>query len=208
MHTTNVAQNSVVSGSVYCFKDLPLMNIKVEAKKSKSKVATDSLGCFQIVVAKNDKLIFTGGGFQKVVKNVKNKSTLRVKMVLLEGTKNEEIAVGYGHVSQKDLTYAVSHLSQYNNDFSNYPDIFSLIQGKFAGVQVVNAGGVKKVLVRGVTSFTQDIYAIYVVDGVVVDDISHISPNWVKSIDVLKDNATTIYGVRGANGVVLITTMR
>lgn len=202
------SQQKVVRGNVYAFKDLYLKNIKVEAKKSGAMIKTDSMGNFTIVCEKKDKLIFTGMGFNRYVKNVNKSDSLIIKMVFAGGDKNEEVAIGYGHVSQNDLTFAVSHFSYLNNDYSNYTDIFQLIQGKFAGVQVVNASGTKKILVRGVSSNTTNIYAIYVVDGVKTSDISHISPTWVKSIDVLKDGGGSIYGAQGGTGVVLINTIR
>lgn len=202
------AQQRVINGHVYAFKDLCLKNIKVEAKKSGAKVTTDSLGNFTIVCEKKDRIIFTGMGFEGHIKNIKKEDNLNVKMVFEGGVNNEEIAVGYGHVSQEELTHAVAHLSKYNNNFSNYTDVFQLIQGNFSGVQVVNVNGQKKILVRGMSSTTASNYAIYVVDGVKVNDISHIVPSWIESIDVLKDGGGAIYGAQGGTGVVLITTTK
>lgn len=199
------AQNKAVSGYVYAFKDLRLKNIAVEAKKSGAAVLTDSLGHFSIICAAKDKLSFTAKGFRKVVVNVNKKERVEVKMVLLDGAKNEEIAVQSGHVSRYQIDYAISHHAVYNNDYGTYTSIFDLIQGKFAGVEVVSVGSTKYVRVRGVSSSGNN-NAIYVVNGTMMPDISHIEPINVKSIDVIKDG-NAFYGAHGANGVVLITTI-
>lgn len=202
----NYAQTKVVNGRVYAFKNLSLKNIKVASKKSKAVVSTDSLGQFSIVCEKKDRLVFSGQGFQTIVKPIKNKDYIDIKLVFRGGAKNEEIAIGYGIVSEDQLTNAVSHFSAYNNDFGNYTDIFDLIQGKFAGVEVVNNGGSKHILIRGISTTSGNNYAIYVVDGTPVSDISYIHPTTVKDIDVLKDGAS-IYGANGGTGAVLITTV-
>lgn len=199
------AQIQVVNGHVYAFKDLRLKNIKVEAKKSGAAVLTDSLGNFNISCNPKDKLIFTGNGFRKFVKSTnKRNNNLQIKMVMLEGAKHEEVAVGFNHVSRYEINDAIAHYSAFNNDYGNYTDIFELIRGKFAGVEVVGQGTSKNILVRGVSS-TSNNYAIYVVNGVQMPSISHIEPILVKSIDVIKDG-NAFYGSLGANGVVLITT--
>jgi len=202
--TFTYSQYKSVIGKVYAFKDSPLANIKVEAKKSGASVLTDLDGTFSISCEEKDKLIFTGHGFQRYSTSVKKKDSVHVKMVFLEGANNEKIAVGYGHMSANMLSYAISNFKQYNNDFSNYQDIYQLIQGRVPGVEIVNDGGRKHFLIRGVST-TGNSYAICIVDGVYVDDISYISPTWVESIDVIKDG-NAIYGARGGNGVVVITT--
>jgi len=200
-------QTTVISGHVTAFNHYPLKNVKIEAKKAKSAVKSDSLGKYQIVCSKKDKLVFTAEVFEPVYKKVNAKTeTINVNMVFREGQKNEEIAVGYGYMDKEDLTYAVSQLSDENNDFANYTDIYRLIQGKFAGVSVVYETNGPKIYVRGIKSTVSDSYALILVDGITVKDVSYLNPSSVKSIEVLKDAAANIYGNRGAHGVVLITT--
>jgi len=127
-------------------------------------------------------------------------------MVFLEGAKNEKLAIGYGHVSQDKLVYAMSNLSQFNNDFVNYTDTYSLIQANFM-VQMLNTGGTPQIVVRGISSISENVGAMYAFYGTVVNDISYITPGNIKSIDIIKDFGAAIYGVRGANGVILITTI-
>lgn len=200
------AQTYAVSGHVFAFKNMALKNIKVTAKKSQASVLTDSLGRFTLVCEKKDKLVFEGNGFAKVFKKLGKKDEyVKIKMMFIESQKNREMAIGYGHVSEAELTNAVNNLSDYNNDFCNYTDVYEILVGRFPGVQIVNTGGSKKVLVRGVSSTSSNIYALLIVDGVPVDDLGFLPPASVKSINVLKDGA--IYGSRGANGVVIITTV-
>ena len=82
-----------------------------------------------------------------------------------------------------------------------YRDIYEMIQGKCAGVQVTG----RSITIRGKNSINLSTEPLFVVDGVAVEDVSHINPREVKNITVLKDSAASIYGVRGANGVILIT---
>lgn len=197
-------QNRTINGNVFAFKDLPLNNIKVSAKKTKATVLSDSLGNFKIDCAKNDKLTFIGNGFNKLTMKAKKNGSMKVKMVLRKGGKNEKMAIQNNHVTKDELSNSIAHYADYNNDFSNYPDIFSMIEGKFPGVSIANIGGQKKITVRGPSTFTKDNTALYVVDGVITEDISNISPFDVKTIKILKTAA--IYGARGANGAIVITT--
>ncbi len=197
------AQDCVIHGKVYAFKDSALKNILVSAKKSGAEVKTDSLGLFTIKTKEKDKLTFTGYGFETVRKNIKGNDTLQIKMIFINNEKNKETAIGYGYMSKANLTYAVSHLTNYNSDFASYSNIFSLIQGKFPGVKVVN----NEINIRNSQSFCLDTTPLYVVDDNIVDNIANINPANVKSIDILKDSSASIYGSRGANGVIIIKTV-
>lgn len=128
-----------------------------------------------------------------------------------ENTLTEVVAIGYGTVARRDLTGAISSVSQSSLRDMPVTSIADAIVGRMAGVQVSRAEGspdaAVKIRVRGGGSITQDNSPLYIVDGFPVDDISYISPTDVASIDVLKDaSSTAIYGARGANGVILITT--
>jgi len=138
-------QNQTVSGNVYAYKDLPLKNIKISAKKTKMTVFSDSLGNFKIDCEKNEKLTFVGMGFNKLAIKAQKTESMKIKMVLKSGVKNEKAAVQNAHMTKNDLSNSIANYAEYNNDFSNYPDIFSMIQGKFPGVSIVNGlGGGKK----------------------------------------------------------------
>jgi TonB-dependent SusC/RagA subfamily outer membrane receptor len=206
---TNInAQIKTVIGKVYAFKDTPINNIRVYSKKTKRAVYTNELGIYKIETKAKDKLVFEGEGFQKSVKMVEQGEQINVKLIFIEGAENEKIAIGAGHLTEETLTYSVSNFLEYNNDFSVYRDIWQLLQGKFPGVKVVtDVNGATKVVIRNpmhMGAVTDD-KALYMVDGVIWQDISILRPQDIKSINVVKDGAT--FGFRGANGVVLITTV-
>ncbi|MFA5588446.1 MAG: TonB-dependent receptor plug domain-containing protein, partial [Mariniphaga sp.] len=129
-----------------------------------------------------------------------------INLKLKPGEKNREYAIGYGHVSDRDKLNALASLTSSDMDFSQYSSIYDLIKGRFAGVQVVNG----EVIIRGINSINSSSAALIIVDGVPVDGsaLSSIPPIQVKSINVMKDGSSAIYGSRGANGVVLIETKR
>ena len=115
----------------------------------------------------------------------------------------EPVNVGYGEVAKGDLTYAVGHVK--NKDNEVYNDIYDYFLAKVPGVRVEKTGNRGALIyIRGINSINSDNQPMYVVDGVAVDDISNINPYEVKSVDVLKDGSAAIYGVRGANGVIII----
>ena len=116
---------------------------------------------------------------------------------------DEEINIGYGNIKRSKSTASTSHLNVPQG--SGYNNIFEYIQGRVAGVEVRGS----EVRIRGERSILGDNSPLFIVDGMVVDDISFISPDHVSRIDVLKDaSSTSIYGARGANGVIIITTRK
>jgi TonB-dependent SusC/RagA subfamily outer membrane receptor len=148
------------------------------------------------------------------VKNVEitskkaNADTESVTMNLqfIDSEENREMAVGYGYISKKNLTYGVSHLEHEDMEFCSYSNIFDLIQGQLSGVTVRG----DEIYVRGGTnSFTPGAtMALYVVDNQPTSSLDWIQPCQIKSINVLKDSNAAIYGSRGGNGVVLIETLK
>lgn len=116
-----------------------------------------------------------------------------------------EVNLGYSTVKQKDLTYSVSNVGVKENEASSYRDIYEYLQGRVAGVQVTQD---KRIIIRGVNSINAGGDPLILVDGVETTNLSDINIHDIKSIDVLKDGSAAIYGLRGANGVLLITTKR
>ena len=116
-----------------------------------------------------------------------------------------EVNMGYSTVKQKGLTYSVSNVGVKENEASAYRDIYEYLQGRVAGVQVTQD---KRIIIRGVNSINAGGDPLILVDGVETPDISDLNIHDIKSIDVLKDGSAAIYGIRGANGVLLITTKR
>jgi TonB-dependent SusC/RagA subfamily outer membrane receptor len=207
------AQHRVVYGRVTVFDNLYLTNIIVMAKNAGTKTLTDSLGYYAIVCNLKDVLEFSGMTFYKEKKRVKTTAdSINVNMRFIETEENVELAVGYGYISKDKATHAYSYLNNKQENFCSYSNIFELINGKCPGVRVMNdnnfPGAEQEIIIRGKNSINLSSCALYVVDGVVVSHISEISPCDVKSINFLKDAAASIYGSRGANGVVLIETIK
>ena len=119
----------------------------------------------------------------------------------------ESVNIGYGETSREKLTYAVSSLNMNEAEKSTYSTIYDYLEGRVPGVQVTKTGAATAtVIIRGINSINSSIEPLFIVDGVTVNDISNINPRDVKSVDVLKDASASIYGVRGANGVIIIRT--
>ena len=113
----------------------------------------------------------------------------------------EVVDIGYGKAARGDLTSSVSSVPIDENTSHTYRDIYEMIQGKCSGVQVEG----KRVIIRGIGTIYAGTDPLFIVDGSAVSSIDWINPYDVKSIDVLKDaGATSIYGSRGANGVIII----
>ena len=117
---------------------------------------------------------------------------------------NEEaVEMGYGSIPKSRNTYAASNVRINENEFESYSNIYEYIRGRVPGVQVNRDN---TIVIRGVSTINSSTEPLYIVDGVEVPDISYISPKDVKSISVLKDASSSIYGTRGGNGVIIITT--
>ena len=203
------AQTRVVYGKLTAYNMYPVQNIEVKTKKSKATVKSDSLGMFSIVTNEEDKIVIKPKAFKTVVRKVdEDTDTLFINLIFIDTKANRDIATGYGYISQQDLNYAVSHLTQENNEFCNYTNIFDLIKGRFPGVTVQRTAIGGAVYIRGGTSVNMSNEALYVVDGGPTMDINYLHPCDVRSIDVLKDASASLYGTRGSNGVVVIETKR
>jgi TonB-dependent SusC/RagA subfamily outer membrane receptor len=112
----------------------------------------------------------------------------------------EEINIGYGTVKRKNLTQQVGRIDGTNKKYSSYPTIYDMIRGEMPGVRVEG----NKITIQGTSSFIGSSDPLLVVDGVPVSSIDEIHPQMVRSIEVLKGSSASIYGTRGANGVILI----
>ena len=116
-----------------------------------------------------------------------------------------EVNIGYGTVRKDDLTSAVSSLQVKDSDIQNYRDMYEYLEGRVAGVMVTPD---RRIIIRGIGTINGSTDPLIMVDGYEVQDLSVINPRDVKSVDILKDGSASIYGVRGANGVILITTKK
>lgn len=208
------AQQKTVTGTVTRENGDPLAGVTVAVKGSKTITLTNNLGAFKIAVpiSGNPTLVFTYVGNKKQEILVNKRDNIDVGMVEESSTLNDVVVIGYASVRRPNLTGSVSSISA--KDLKDVPvnSAAEALAGRLAGVQVIvsegSPGADVDIFVRGRNSITQSGSPLYVVDGVQVENaLAVISPQDIASIDVLKDAASTaIYGARGSNGVVLITT--
>lgn len=201
---TSVAQDVNVKGRVVAFKKYPVKKAEITVKGSTVVAYSDSLGYFNIVCQKKDKLVVSANGFvTQVVDPDKFRDKVLVNLIFKKGDENIKVATGYGHIDRDKLTYAIKHLSRENSKYEYYPNIFEMIKSKVPGVSVNG----ESVSIRGRNSYgTQP--PLIVVDGFVVsfEVFRLIDPTTVKSIDILQDAAASArYGSRGMNGVIVVT---
>ena len=212
---TAIAQSKAVKGKVTDGSQEPLIGVSVTIKGTNNTgVVTDINGDYTITVP-NEKavLVFNYIGFSEAEQGVNGKSTINVEMKEDNIGLDEVVVIGYGTVKRKDLTGAVASVK--GEDLAAVPvnNVAQALQGKLAGVNVVSGDGRPdadvSIRVRGGGSITQSNDPLFIVDGFPVSTISDIPASEIESIDVLKDaSSTAIYGARGANGVILVTTKK
>ena len=210
------AQAETVTGVVTDEKNLPLAGVSVRIKGASTGTVTDVNGRFSLSVAnsKTTVLEFTYVSF--VTQDVALNGRTRINVVLKENIKSlsEIVVVGYNVVKKSDVTGAVGSVTAEEIRSRPVSNALEAIQGKVAGVDITSnerPGQVGSVLIRGARSLTATNGPLYVVDGVPLSSggIEAINPNDIETIDILKDaSATAIYGSRGANGVIVVTTKR
>ena len=200
-----------LKGNVKDSNGEPIIGATIQEKGAKNMAVTDLDGNFSINLSGGKQITVSYIGMKTATVNVSGKSSVNVVMEDEATTLNDVVVIGYGTVKKKDLTGAVTSVSA--KDLANIPvsTASEAIQGKMAGVTVTTTEGSPdadvKIRVRGGGSLSQDNSPLYIVDGFPVSSISDIAPNDIESIDVLKDaSSTAIYGARGANGVVIVTT--
>ena len=201
------SQTRVVHGQLTAFNDFPVKNVEISSKKANATTTTDAFGQFSLVCLENDIIKVKSKAFKLIQKRVNaDTESVRMNLKFTDTDANRKMAVGYGHIDKKDLTYAMSHLDNENQEFCSYSNIFDLIRGQLSGVSV--RGG--EIYIRGGNNscYPEATMALYVVDDQPVRSLGWIQPCQIKSIDVLKDSNAAIYGVRGSNGVVLIETKK
>ncbi|MDP4186636.1 MAG: TonB-dependent receptor [Bacteroidota bacterium] len=211
--TNIMAQKLEVSGKVMdssTGESLPGVTVKVAG--GTGGTVTDVDGKYKITVPSGTaSLEFSYVGYRVQKVEVQNRSILDVEMLASAKSLNEVVVIGYGTVRKRDLTGAVTSVSDKQLKDIPVGSAAEAITGKLAGVQVTTTEGSPdaeiKIRVRGGGSITQDNSPLYIVDGFPVSSISNIPPTDIQSIDVLKDGSSTaIYGARGANGVIIVTT--
>ena len=203
----------VVSGTVTETSGEPLIGVNVSVLGTTIGASTNIDGEYTLSVPDPDGvLVFSYIGFQEQQIEIEGRTTIDVVLRLDTAQLDDLVVVGYGTQRRSEITGSVGIASRDQLEQPTFNTLQSL-RGKVAGVNVfTNSGsptGSNRVVIRGVGTINAATSPLYVVDGVVMENIDFINPNNIESIEVLKDaSATAIYGARGANGVILITTQR
>ncbi|QJB29819.1 TonB-dependent receptor [Chitinophaga oryzae] len=211
VHLTTDAQNKIVKGTVTDDKNAAVIGASVGVKGTVIGTSTNEAGGFTLSVPPGaDSIVVSAIGFNRQVVAI----TGAVVNVQLESSRtklDEVIVVGYGTQKKADLTAPITTVNTENMLKRTTATPMEALQGSVPGVQVVTSGAPgssPNVRIRGVGSFNNE-NPLYVVDGMFVNDISFLNPNDIADMSILKDaSGAAIYGVRAANGVVLITTKK
>ena len=215
LNSPSIAQNVIIKGKVFNQENKSMAGVSVKIKGSELGTATDSMGKYQIQAPATGTLVFSFVSYATREIAILNKSEIDVTMYPIEGELDAVVVIGYGTQKKKDLTGSISSVSV--DDYKNQPvlNVASALQGKVAGLEISNPSGAPgkeaKVHIRGANSINSSNNPLYVVDGIALSSLglSDININDIISMEVLKDaSATAVYGSRGANGVILITTKR
>ncbi len=208
----------------------PLPGVTVQIKGTTNGASTDLDGNYTLQVSPNATLVFSYIGYKSVEMNVNNQTTIDIALEVDLTELNEVVVVGYGTLKKREITGSISRIGGAELMEVQTPSFEAALQGKAAGVQVIQSSGLagsgSLIRIRGISSISAGGDPLYVVDGIPItqsqftnasrnqgamntNPLATINPNDIASIEILKDAAAAgIYGSRGANGVVLITTKR
>lgn len=209
-----------VRGHVTSVTNAPLSGVTVVTQDGASGTVTNPAGAYEIQAKSTDTLVFRYIGYREQRWAVGNRSALDVKLTASNSELSQVVVVGYGTVRKSDVTGSLSEITADQIASRPSQNILQAMQGEAAGVRVssnLKPGELPVIRVRGDRSLTASNDPLYVVDGIPIVNalgvtsfsMSDLNPNDIASIEILKDaSATAIYGSRGANGVVLITTKK
>ncbi len=208
------AQKHKVTGVVQDASGEPLIGVTVAVNGSSTGTVTDIDGNFSLDVPSNATLTFSYVGYLSQKTVVGNQSSLNIVLEEDRQQIDEVVVVGYGVQRKSDVTGALTRVGAKELNSKPVNNAFEALQGKAAGVDITTSerpGTVGSIMIRGTRSISAGQGPLYVVDGVPLQagGIETLNPRDIESIDILKDaSSTAIYGSRGANGVVLVTTKR
>lgn len=207
------SQTIAIRGTVTGRAGETLPGVNVVVKGTTIGTVTDLNGNFSLNAAADATLVFTFVGYNDLESEVRGRQVINVVLEEAILSLNEVVVIGYGAIPRRDITGSVASVSGEALAAKPIASVAEALTGKLAGVQVLTTEGSPdaeiKIRVRGGGSITGDNSPLFIVDGFPVESISDISPTDIETVDVLKDaSSTAIYGSRGANGVIIITTRR
>lgn len=210
----SLAQKMNITGTVTDPEGEPLIGVSVTVAGTQQGVTSDLDGNYSISADSKGKLRFSYIGYKTEDVAVSGRNVINVKMNEDSEILSEVVVIGYGTMDKRELTSAISHVGE--KDFLSVSslDPSMMIQGKVPGVSITNTGAgdpnnQASIQIRGVSSRSAGLGPLIVIDGVPGGNLTNINPNDIASFDVLKDGAASaIYGTRGSNGVILVTTKK
>lgn len=212
---SNVLDQTPVTGTVTDSNGLPLPGVTVQEKGTNNGAQTDFDGNYSIVPTSGDAvLVFSFVGLETVEQNVDGRSTIDVQLQESQESLDEIILVGYGTQNKRSVTTSITKVTEQDFNQGVVTNALSLIQGKVPGLSITRPGGNNpnagtSIQLRGVTSITGNTEPLIVIDGIPGGNLDLVQQNDIESFDVLKSGAASaIYGTRGNNGVILITTKK
>lgn len=189
----------------------PLIGVTIRSLGSKKMAVTDIDGNYTIEASGKERLRFSYVGYDDTDITVDGRKVVNIGMKTMENDLGEVVVIGYGTQRKADLTGAVGVVDMKEAKKTAATNIYEMLQGQVPSVSVSTTsqpGAMSNVMIRGVGSFNT-VGPLYVLDGMIVNDVNHLNPTEIESMQVLKDaSAAAIYGARGANGVILITTKK
>jgi TonB-linked SusC/RagA family outer membrane protein len=205
------AQNITIKGVVKDETGLPVPSASIMVKGTTNGTQTDANGIYSISAPSNGTLVITYIGYATQEIAISGKTTININLTTAANDLQQVVVVGYGTQKKRDLTGSISSISGADIEKIQGTNPIASLQGKVAGLTVVNSGtpgSSPTVRIRGISS-TNSANPLYVVDGLLQDNIDFLNPADIESIDLLRDaSSTAIYGLRGANGVIAVTTKR
>jgi TonB-dependent SusC/RagA subfamily outer membrane receptor len=213
--TTLSGQNNnkkiTINGHVVDQAKNPVANATIFIDGQKTSHVTDDKGFYKIKIKAGSNRIgivtITNGIIEEAI-NGRTTINFTLALSLHQQSENqinpngeEDINVGYGSVKKKDLTQPANKLDGRNNKFASFSNIYEMIKGEFPGVKVIGTS----INIQGAFSIYSNTEPLFIVDGIPTESIGNIPPQMVKSIEILTGASASIYGTRGACGVILIT---
>ena len=208
------AQQTKITGTVKDTGGEQLIGVSVRNLKTGVGAVTDLDGNYSIEVPAKSTLSFSYIGFETENVAVDGRSVINVTLKEKNDVLNEVVVIGYGTMDKKELTSAISHVGEKDFLTISSLDPSMMIQGKVPGVSITNTGAgdpnnQASIQIRGVSSRSAGLGPLIVIDGVPGGNLTNINPNDIASFDILKDGAASaIYGTRGSNGVIVVTTKK
>jgi TonB-linked SusC/RagA family outer membrane protein len=192
----------------------PIPGVNVLLKGTQTGTTTNTNGKYALDIPSNGTLVFSFVGYEEVVIKVGNQPIIDVRLHILVQSLDGIVVIGYGSTTKKEVTGSIATVKSADFNRGAFGDAIGLLQGKVAGLTIVKPDGADpqaeyRIMLRGTNTLTSGQGPLIIIDGVVGAEIKNVSPEEIESFDVLKDGAAAaIYGTRGSNGVIIITTRR